>query len=675
MNVLFEEAGKYAAGRVLSESDSSAQVELESGRRAKVKAASIVLRFEQPAAAELLAAAQRDAQAVDLDFLWQVAPADDFGFEDLSRDYHGAVASARDKAALLLALHGAPHYFQRRGKGRFRKAPAEQVQAALAAIERRRQEAARIEAMAQQLQQRRLPEAFEGSLYKLLFKPDKNAAEYKALVLACQRAHKGPLELLREAGAIDDPYQFHLQRFFFEWFPKGTGFAALAAPALPEDLPLAPVRAFSIDDSATTEIDDAFSLQWPQADGGDVVVGIHIAAPGAAIRKGDALDAVARARMSTVYMPGGKFTMLPDDVVERYTLAEGRDCAALSLYLTLGADFTVKASRTVLERVPIECNLRHDRLDALVTEEALADAPERQAYPYARELQWLFRYAQHLKRGREQVRGKPERHSRTDYSFSIDDGRVRIVPRRRGAPLDLIVSELMILANCHWGKLLAEHKLPGIYRSQSGVGAAMRTRMGTEPRPHIGLGVEQYTWSTSPLRRYTDLVNQWQIIACATHGRTAALVAPFKPRDAELYAIVSAFESAYKGYAEFQATMERYWTLRYLQQEGIRECEAEVLRSFGGEAAVRLSSLPLVVPVAGAQEHARGTRVKLQIVAMDLITLDVQARLVQVLGDQAGEDAEEGDEDDGAAVVTAVQTAVDVSEAPLEDAEAAAPAP
>jgi exoribonuclease-2 len=90
--------------------------------------------------------------------------------------------------------------------------------------------------------------------------------------------------------------------------------------------------------------------------------------------------------------------------------------------------------------------------------------------------------------------------------------------------------------------------------------------MGTKALPHAGIGVKSYAWSTSPLRRYTDLVNQWQIIACARHGKTAALAAPFKPKDAELFSIISAFDAAYSAYNGYQAGMERFWTLKYLEQ-------------------------------------------------------------------------------------------------------------
>jgi exoribonuclease-2 len=102
----------------------------------------------------------------------------------------------------------------------------------------------------------------------------------------------------------------------------------------------------------------------------------------------------------------------------------------------------------------------------------------------------------------------------------------------------------------------------------------MKVRMGTKPAPHAGMGVAQYAWATSPLRRYVDLVNQWQIIACARHGRTAALAAPFKPKDAALFSMISGFDAAYAAYNDFQHGIERYWTLRWLQQNEVAELDA-----------------------------------------------------------------------------------------------------
>eukprot|EP01034_Spumella_vulgaris_P001290 gene1290-1702_t len=138
MHALFEEAGKFMAGRILSEAESSAQVELDSGKRVKVKAANILLRFEKPAPAELMAQAQAVAESIELDLAWEFAPEDDFGFADLARDYFSENATLVQQAGALFRLYDAPHYFRRAGKGRFKKASAEILQQALAAIEKKK---------------------------------------------------------------------------------------------------------------------------------------------------------------------------------------------------------------------------------------------------------------------------------------------------------------------------------------------------------------------------------------------------------------------------------------------------------------------------------------------------------------------------------------------------------
>jgi exoribonuclease-2 len=153
----------------------------------------------------------------------------------------------------------------------------------------------------------------------------------------------------------------------------------------------------------------------------------------------------------------------------------------------------------------------------------------------------------------------------------------------------------------------------------------MQVRMLTHAAPHQGLGVDQYAWSTSPLRRYTDLVNQWQILACTRHGVTAPLVAPFKPRDADLFAIVSAFDSAYGAYADYQNTMERYWCLRWLAQQSVRQADAVVLK----DEVLRLVDVPLVVPMPGVK-HPRGTQIRLELIGWDELDLTVQARVLEV---------------------------------------------
>ncbi len=676
MYALFEDAGKFLAGRVMLETDSSVQIELDSGKRVKVKAAHVLLKFDKPQPAELIAAAQALASEIDLDLAWEFAPETEFGFGDLAREYFERTAGIEKQAAALFKLFEAPHYFRRLGKGNFKKAPEEIVKAALLGIERKKQVTLQIEAWAAELGRGECPQAVREQLYKLLFKPDKNAAEYKAVVEAARQSQKPPLELLKSAGAIDSPYQFHWRRFLFENFPKGTGFPALQAPAIKETLPLAAVRAFSIDDSQTTEIDDALSVQGLGS--GAVTFGIHIAAPGLAFAPDSPVDQVARARLSTVYMPGHKLTMLPDEVVQTYTLMAGRDCPAVSLYVTFDeATLVVTASETRLERVSIAANLRHDQLDEVITEATLlGEAPA--SYEFAPELAFAFRLARHLKAQREVARGKPENFNRPDYNFRLEGvagsepqgaEQVAITTRQRGSALDLIVAEAMILANSTWGGWLAECGVPGIYRSQASMAPGVKVRMGTKPAPHAGMGVAQYTWATSPLRRYVDLVNQWQIIACARHGRTAALAAAFKPKDVQLFSIISAFDAAYAEYNGFQQAIERYWTLLSLAQRQITELDAAVMK----DGLVRADTLPLVFRAVGAENLSRGARVRVRIGATDLLTLDVHASVIARLDEaDAAAIAVDTETDDAADNAGPLTLAFDVSDDAGAPADAAA---
>ncbi|HSW08193.1 ribonuclease catalytic domain-containing protein [Aquabacterium sp.] len=648
----------------MSDAEASMQIELDSGKRVKVKSANVLLRFDKPLPAELMARAHALSAEIDLDLAWEFAPEGEFGFADLARDYFDAKAGPEHQAAALLRLFDAPHYFRRAGKGRFKKAPEDIVKAALLAIQRKQQVAAQIDAWAAELVAGQCPAPVQEQLFRILFKPDKNGPEYKAVVEAARRAQRQPLDLLKGAGAISSPYQFHWRRFLFEQFPKGTGFPPLAAPAIKDELPLAPVQAFSIDDSQTTEIDDALSVNGLGT--GTVIFGVHIAAPGLAVLPDSPIDKVARERLSTVYMPGWKLTMLPDEVVQAYTLIEGRDCPAVSLYVSFDeATLEVRGTETRLERVPIAANLRHDQLDEVVTEAALTGEAVAE-YLFAQELAFTFRLARHLKAKREVVRGKPENFNRPDYNFRLDgntaepDGSetVRITERRRGAPLDLIVSEAMILANSHWGGMLADCGVPGIYRSQASLAPGIKVRMGVKPAPHAGMGVPQYTWATSPLRRYVDLVNQWQIIASTRHGRTAALAAPFKPKDATLFSVISSFDAAYSAYNDFQHAIERFWALRWLEQNAVTELNATVLK----EGLVRADNLPLVFKALGCDNLPRGTHVRVRLTGSDALTLDLHATLAARLDEALPATAEE-ESDDEAEAAAPLALAIDVGDA------------
>jgi exoribonuclease-2 len=611
MHVFFEDDGQLKAGTVLADNDSSLQVETASGKRLKVKAAAVLLRYAEPAPSALIADAQRLAAELDANFLWEVSGEDEFGFAELAREYFGHAPAAAEAASVALALTASPMYFYKRGKGRYRKAPPDALKAALASIERRKREAQQVAAWGDELSARRLPDAFRGKLPMLLYKPDKNALEWKALAAACEAAQTNPVGLLAECGAIPSSHDYHFNAFLTQAFPHGSAFPAHGKlPPLP-DLAPADVRAFSIDDATTTEIDDAFSVR--ELSNGNYEVGIHIAAPALAIARGSPLDAIARARLSTVYAPGRKLTMLPDEIVAAFTLAEGRSAPALSLYAEVAPDGKLVRHETRVNRVPVAANLRLDALG-----ETFANGlPAPSDPPWTAELRVLWKFAQALSASR----GKSD-FARIDYSFHVDwdrvaeggeAGRVRIVPRLRGSPLDKLVSELMIFVNNNWGKLLAEARVAGLYRTQ----ANGKVKMSTRPGEHQGLGLAHYLWSSSPLRRYSDLVNQRQVLATLE-----GLTPPYAENDAELYAALTDFETTYSSYAVFQDRMEHYWCLRWLLQERATETTATVLR----ESLVRFDRLPLVMRLPDLPALPPESRVRIAIGRIDLLAATLECR-------------------------------------------------
>ena len=614
MNVFYEESGSFKVGTIVSRSDASLQVDTQHGKRAKIKAANVFLEFSG-ALGDFLPAAESVASDIDVDFLWECCGEDEFGFEALAADYFGHTPSVTESAAILLKLYAAPMYFYKKAKGRFKSAPEDTLKAALAGIERKKREQEQIDAWAATLAAGELPDAIRPHLMAILYRPDKNTLEFKAFDQASRATGLPPLRLAEKVGGISSVPEYLMAGFLLEHFPKGRGFAAHTPASMPEDLPLAPVKAFSIDDAATTEIDDALSVVW--LENGNIRVGIHIAAPTLGMPVGSDLEKIVHNRLSTVYFPGDKITMLPDEAVELFTLKEGHDCPALSLYVEVTPEFALVNFENRVERVHIAANLRHDQLEQVFNEETLAADGFGPDYAFKRELVWLWQFAN----AREAFRGKtpdPNRPPQVDYNFNVVDGKVIITIRKRGSPMDKLVSELMILANSEWGRMLAEADIPAMYRAQS----MGKVRMTTRPEPHIGLGVQQYAWSTSPLRRASDFINQRQLVAMIREET------PQYPQgDAMLFALLRDFDAAYSAYLGFQDKMEHFWCLRWFSQEGVMEPTASYIK----EDLVRIDGVPMRTRIPGLPELASGDKIKLQIIRIDELMQEIEFRFVEVI--------------------------------------------
>ena len=582
MNIFYEESGQFKVAAIVQKNDATYQVDTQHGKRTKVKANNVFAEFDGDMAT-FLENAQAQAADIDTDLLWEVCGEEEFSAEAIAEEYYGHAPTKTELAATLIALYAAPMYFYKKAKGVFKAAPEETLKQALAAIERKKQQDAQIDAWAEALKRGEMPSEIAADLKTILHAPDKQSLTYKAFTKAADALKTSAYELAKKTGGITSIPQYLQDGFEIKYFPKGTGFPDLPLPEMP-DLPKADVTAFSIDDESTTEVDDALSLT--DLGNGTKRVGIHIAAPSLAVKPGDKMEKNIMERLSTVYFPGGKITMLPENWIAAFSLDAGAYRPAVSIYFDVDSEFNVGEPTCKIEAVNIAENLRIQTIEPHFNAETGLDEAGEMMFAHHQDLIWFHQFAVALQKARGKY--EPDRAPQYDYSIELDEeGNVSVVRRERGSPIDTLVSEMMILANSTWAQMLHDNDLPGLFRVQP----AGKVRMSTKSEPHIGMGVQHYGWFTSPLRRAADYINQKQLLSLIDD--TAEPL--YQNSDAELFAALRDFDTAYTAYADFQRQMEAYWSLVYLQQQGTNELTATILK----EDLVRIEGLPLVTRATG----------------------------------------------------------------------------
>ena len=579
------------------------------------------------------------------------------------------------------AIQFAPIYFGKKGKGQFFRQPYEQIQIALAAVAKKEERLRQQGVWVKQMMAGQAPAEILQARDAIVQKKNANDMTYKAALQAATDLGLGLPELMLHIGAYSSPFEMHRMIFLSEHYPRGVaqdehslpeptlnGWETLLSEGVVDETVVDDIPIFSIDDSATTEIDDALSVR--ELDKNRYRIGVHIAAPLLSVERDDIADTYAAGRMSTLYMPGEKVTMLPDHWVSQFSL--DADCvrAVVSIYTTFHTDqqgaeaFT--DTQTRIEKVRISHNLRHDTPEmALVPADLEPGAGGREDYPLAEQLQVLWRAVQQLSAIRDAVRGKPENNNRADFSYEIhhdgdEEGALRgdeivsITQRMRGSPIDKIVSEWMIFANVQWACWLRDLRVPALFRAQSQMGV----RTTTHAQAHLAMGVPAYMWATSPLRRYADWLNQMQLLAAIRYGVTAPMKAAFQPKEVDLLSRMSQFDEKYRAYAQQQNVMERYWCLRWVAQHmpenGIFDTQAFVIR----ENTVRLVDIPLYLNTVISPQTPLQSRLRIQLQDIDWRKLEVSVRVLDEVGAKVDEEAGDGADEDAEIETAAAESNV-----------------
>ena len=529
--------------------------------------------------------------------------------EVLSSIYFGGGATLCQTTALLFRLADAHIEFHNYQDGYFSKCSNEEQQQRLLSFNKQKQ------AQEQYQYYRSLfIDAINNNskldnpdidVFKILHKPDKHSAVYKALHHLAIEYKLTPLEIFHKIGLVNNLTEFFIASFIRDNAfikPENTN-EVIDTTLLNQRFDL---KVFSIDDSNTTEIDDAFSVE--KIDNGHII-GIHIAAPAL----DTSLNETVANNISTIYYPGNKITMLPMNIINKYSLWEQTSTPVVSIFFTLDNDLNILEYTSSLNMVNIDANLRIEMLENLFNHENLELV---NGYPYEKELKLLYKFACIL----EEKRGKPSVNNLfTDYSFNFIDSKIEIKPRIRGNPIDKLVSELMILANCSWGRMLTNSFIPAIYRVKQ---PNYPVKMTLSPESHTGLNVDYYTWSTSPLRRSADFINQKQIISMINKSKDF-----YNISDPTLCEVVDNFDTKYAKYIDFQNKMERYWSLKYLIQEKISEIEGIFLY----KSTVSLLGVPIQIDVANfSTSKPKGTKLRLKIYNINLSTISFDFKIISI---------------------------------------------
>lgn len=569
----------------------------------KIKNDNLVLSFTsdprnfEPALQQLRA-------EIDLPFLWELAEEQaQWTLDNLTNLYFGS-NELTQKLALLLAISEPAIYFSSLGEQNFKRCGSEEIAMRQLQIQRQQEYQAKFDALYEQLFNLQQPD-WKIDPLNLINKPDKNSLEYKVVSKVTKDLKLTLLELLFKLGYISSIENLLVTSFHKQYFPHGSELPALEINDHASDIPFnQTLKVFSIDDALTTEIDDAFSLQATDT---GWIVGVHISAP--SLNK--ELLTLASERLSTVYYPGHKITMLPENVIAHYSLDQGKQLPVVSIYFTIDHEFNISHTESKLEQVLVSDNLRTENLEQLFNVENMAQDHD---YPYEAELKLLHQFALKLEEGR----GKASVNQLSvDYNFSFaEDGKVVIKPRLRGNPIDKLVSELMIHANGSWGRMLTNAFVPAIYRVKQPM---QPVTMTLTPNSHTGLNVDYYTWATSPLRRAVDLVNQAQIISLITKQK------PLSATDFAVANVVENFDETYSAYLKFQDSIERYWSLRYLEQENIHQIKA----TFTYRNNVQLDGVPITLDVSTqTKAQPQGSEIMLTIDNLNFLNQTFEFKII-----------------------------------------------
>lgn len=382
-------------------------------------------------------------------------------------------------------------------------------------------------------------------------------------------------------------------------------------------LDLTHLKVYTIDDEATTEIDDG--LSWEVLADGQERLWVHIADPTRWLVPEDELDLEARKRGSTVYLPTGMIPMFPEVLATGpMSLIQGRVCCALSFGIVLGTSGVVEDYSIHTSSIKPTYRLTYEDVDEMLQLRVQAEP----------EIAAIATWAQ---------RRKAWRYAQGAISITMPEATIKVkgdeinIDILDDSPSRQLVAEMMILTGEVAARYGKANNIPLPFRGQpqpelppdeellqlpAGFvrACAMRrcmpkSEMSITPLRHAGLGLDTYTQATSPIRRYSDLLTHFQLKA---HLRGEVL--PFSAE--QLKEVMMTVTAVTQEVTMVERQTNRYYALEYLRRHPEETWDVTVLmwlREDSNLALILLEDLGLQLPMTFKRSVKLGEQILVKV--------------------------------------------------------------
>ncbi|WP_038054838.1 ribonuclease catalytic domain-containing protein [Thermodesulfobacterium hydrogeniphilum] len=318
------------------------------------------------------------------------------------------------------------------------------------------------------------------------------------------------------------------------------------------------LQTFTIDAKDTEDFDDALSFEENE---NQYILYIHIAEVAGFIKPGSALWEGALERASTLYLPDGIFPMLPFPLSHgKFSLKQDTLRPAITFKIILDQKYNILDFKPILSLIKVKKRLTYEDVDDYLS----------QGNKFWQKLYSIFMY---FKKKREKKGALaiflPE------IQIKINEKKEITVQKLVMTPARYFIAEAMILINTLTAEFLYKNHIPAIYRSQPQPSEIIenfeenlyskllqlkflaKSELSTQPAYHSGLGVDCYTTLTSPIRRFLDLLIQYQL---------KFFLLGLKPlSEEEILKILPELTNNLQRAILIQNKREKYFLLKYLQ--------------------------------------------------------------------------------------------------------------